>query len=132
MHEKRVEIRWRDIDAYQHVNNAVYATYVEAARDETLDAILGAVGADPWDFVLARIALDFRNEVRSEDKAVLVRVAVARVGTASVTLREEVLKLDGSLAAECESVIVARNREQGDSRPLTDLERAAFEQARER
>jgi acyl-CoA thioesterase FadM len=34
-HEKRVEIRWSDVDAYMHVNNAVYATYLEECRDET-------------------------------------------------------------------------------------------------
>ena len=29
MHEKRIEIRWRDMDAFRHVNNAVYLTYLE-------------------------------------------------------------------------------------------------------
>jgi acyl-CoA thioesterase FadM len=29
VHEKRIEIRWRDVDAFRHVNNAVYATYLE-------------------------------------------------------------------------------------------------------
>ena len=38
MFEKRIEIRWRDVDAYQHVNNAVYATYLEECRDEWLEA----------------------------------------------------------------------------------------------
>src|SRR3982751_3811505 len=36
MHEKRIEIRWRDVDAYGHVNNAVYLTYLEEVRDEWL------------------------------------------------------------------------------------------------
>ena len=50
-HEKRVEIRWSDVDAYMHVNNAVYATYLEECRDEWVDAALGQLG-DAWDFVL--------------------------------------------------------------------------------
>ena len=33
-HEKRIEIRWRDLDALGHVNNAVYATYLEECCDE--------------------------------------------------------------------------------------------------
>ena len=37
MHEKRIEIRWRDLDAYGHVNNAVYPTYLEECRDEWLE-----------------------------------------------------------------------------------------------
>lgn len=29
-----ITVRWADMDAYEHVNNAVYATYFEEARDE--------------------------------------------------------------------------------------------------
>ena len=43
MHERRVEIRWRDMDAYGHVNNAVYLTYLEWARDEWIQGVLGSV-----------------------------------------------------------------------------------------
>ena len=38
--EKRIEIRWRDLDAYGHVNNAVYLNYLEEARDEWLNRTL--------------------------------------------------------------------------------------------
>ena len=45
--EKRVEIRWSDVDAYRHVNNAVYATYLEECRDEWAETVLGADGSHP-------------------------------------------------------------------------------------
>ena len=83
-HEKRIEVRWRDVDALRHVNNAVYATYLEECRDEWADMVLGPV-ADPWSFVMARVAIDFRNEVRQEDDAVIVRTTLVRVGTSSVS-----------------------------------------------
>ena len=127
-HEKRIEIRWRDVDAFRHVNNAVYATYLEEARDEWMERALGNV-ADMWDFVLARVAIDFRRELVQADDVVLVRVALERIGSSSITLREEIAKLDGTLSAEAEAVVVARDRETGRSRPLTDDERAAFERA---
>ena len=28
----KIETRWKDLDAFQHINNAVYATYIESAR----------------------------------------------------------------------------------------------------
>ena len=124
-HEKRVEIRWRDLDAYRHVNNAVYATYLEEARDEWVERALGGV-SDLWDFVLARVAIDFREELRQEDDEVVVSIALVRIGTSSLTLREEIRKLDGSLSAEAEAVLVARDRETGRSRPLTTPERDAL------
>jgi len=37
---KRVEIRWRDLDGFGHVNNAVFLTYLEEARDEFYTGLL--------------------------------------------------------------------------------------------
>jgi YbgC/YbaW family acyl-CoA thioester hydrolase len=128
VHEKRIEIRWRDVDAYRHVNNAVYATYLEECRDEWLEVALGREGA-VWGFVLARVAIDFRRELRQEDDAVLVRCRLERIGNSSVGTREEILKENGELAAEAEAVLVARDRETGRSRPLSASERMAFEHA---
>ena len=125
-HERRIEVRWRDVDALRHVNNAVYATYLEEARDGWLEQALGDDAA-LWDYVLARVAIDFRAEVGLGEEAVLARVSLARIGTSSLTLREEIRKLDGTIAAEAESVIVARDPETGRSRPLTAAERAALE-----
>jgi acyl-CoA thioester hydrolase len=125
-HEKTIEIRWRDVDAYEHVNNAVYATYLEECRDEWVERALGDAG-DPWDFVLARVAIDFRREVRLEHGAVVVSCALERIGSSSLTLREEIRTADGKLSAEASAVIVARDRANGGSRPLTADERAAFE-----
>jgi acyl-CoA thioester hydrolase len=130
MHEKEIEIRWRDVDAYLHVNNAVYATYLEECRDEWVERALTDSG-DPWDFVLARVAIDFRRELRLEDESVVVSCRLDRIGNASLTLLEQIRTLGGELAAESEAVLVARDRETGRSRPLTDRERAAFTRAAE-
>lgn len=125
-HEKRIEIRWRDVDAYRHVNNAVYATYLEECRDEWAERSLGDAG-DIWDYVLARVAIDFRRELTQDDDAVIVTCRLHRIGKSSLTLHEEIRTLDGELSAEAEAVLVARDRETGRSRPLTDAEREAFE-----
>jgi acyl-CoA thioester hydrolase len=125
-YEKRIEVRWRDVDALRHVNNAVYATYLEECRDGWLDQALGEDGA-MWDYVLARVAIDFRREIGLDEEAVVARASLARIGMSSITLREEIRKLDGALAAEAESVIVARDRETGRSRPLTQAERTRLE-----
>ncbi len=127
IHEKRIEVRWRDVDAYRHVNNAVYATYLEECRDEWMVRALGHIG-DVWDYVLARVAIDFRHELVQEDDSVLVRCRLVRVGRSSLGLAEQIVKLDGTVTAEAEAVLVARERvEGGRSRPLTDAERLAFD-----
>lgn len=127
MHEKRVEIRWRDADAFGHVNNAVYATYLEECRDEWLERGLPNEQA-AWDFVVARLAIDFRSELRLEDDEVLVRCALGGLGNSSVTTTETIFAGD-RVAADAEAVLVARSRDDGRSRPLSDRERASLERA---
>lgn len=128
MHEKEIEIRWRDLDAYGHVNNAVYLTYLEEVRDEWLERALGSDG-DLWDYVIARVEIDFRRELRQADERVLARCRLARLGNSSVRTTEELATPDGEVAARAEAVLVARDRETGRARPLSERERAALERA---
>jgi len=127
-HEKEIEIRWRDLDVYGHVNHVVFLTYLEEARDEWLGLTLG----DPtrvWSYVVARIEIDYRRELRLEDDVVLARCALERIGTSSIVTRERVATRAGDVAAEAQAVLVARDEDTGRSRPLQDDERAAFERA---
>ncbi len=124
--EVKIPIRWRDVDAYGHVNNAVFLNYLEEARDRLVESLFGA---EAWDFVIARVAIDFRSELRQEDREVIVRCAVTSFGTSSVRTRELVHAIDGRLSAEAESVIVARDPRAGRSRPLTEAERTILQGA---
>lgn len=128
MIEVRLQIRWRDMDAYGHVNNAVYLNYLEEARDAWVQRVLGPVADDVWHFVLARVAIDYRSELTQSDREVVVRCGLESIGRSSIRTREEVRKLDGALSAEAASVIVPRDPTSGRSRPLTEAERAALEQ----
>jgi len=126
VHEKQIEIRWRDMDAFGHVNNAAFLTYLEEVRDEFLDRALSPAGSS-WDFVLVRVAIDYRRELTQADDIISTSCRLVSLGISSVTTREEVRTLDGELAAEAESVMVARDRDAGRSRPMTEVERAGFE-----
>jgi len=115
------------MDAYGHVNNAVYLNYLEECRDAWVDGVLGPVAESTWDFVLARVAIDFRTELTQADGEVLVRCRLDSFGQASIRVREEIVTAGGAISAEAESVIVPRDPTTGRSRPLTDEERAALE-----
>jgi acyl-CoA thioester hydrolase len=128
VHEIRIKIRWRDMDAYGHVNNAVYLNYLEECRDAWVETTLGSI-ADVWDFVLAHVGIDFRAQLTQDDGEVVVRCAAASIGRSSIRTREEIRKADGTLSAEAEAVIVPRDPERGRSRPLTEQERALLQEA---
>ncbi len=123
---KRIDIRWRDLDAYGHVNNAVYLTYAEEILDAWIRETLSLPAGTVWDYVTARAAIDFRSELRQTDLQAVGTVALVRVGTKSVTAGIELRTPDGRLAAEIEVVAVAMDRDHGGSRALTGAERAAF------
>ena len=109
----RDRVRFRDCDAMGHVNNAVYSTYLEEAR-------IGVLG-DLIDFILARVEIDFRAELRNGED-VEVRTRCARVGTKSFDL-EHVVRADGGVVAEAKSVLVGYDYDAGRSVPITDTTR---------
>jgi acyl-CoA thioester hydrolase len=127
-HEKQIEIRWRDLDVYGHVNHVVFLTYLEEARDEWLGRTLGDP-AKVWDYVVARVAIDYKRELSLADDVVVATCRLERIGTSSLRTHEEIVTSDGEPAAVAEAVLVARDAKAGRSRPLTDDERASLEAA---
>jgi acyl-CoA thioester hydrolase len=127
-HEKEIEIRWRDLDAFGHVNHIVFLTYLEEVRDEWLGRVLGDTGL-VWAYVIARVEIDYRRELTLEDDVVVARCSLERLGTKSVVTSEAILTRGGEIAAEAKAVLVAREEESGRSRVISDGERAAFERA---
>jgi acyl-CoA thioester hydrolase len=110
----RERVRFRDCDAMGHVNNAVYSTYLEEARI----GVLGGLGA----FILARVEIDFRAELRAGEE-VEVRTRCPRVGTKSFDL-EHVIAADGRVVAEAKSVLVSYDYSRAESVPVPDDLRA--------
>lgn len=124
MKEVSIRVRWADMDSYQHVNNAVYLNYLEEARDQVMEELFAKEG---YDFVLAHVDIDFRNEVTQDDGHITVKCRVVGYGRSSVRTREIVTKSDGTLAAEAAAVVVPRNPKTGGSRPLDAAEIARLD-----
>lgn len=112
-----VDVRYQDVDALGHVNNAIYATYLEEARVEYLPDVLGDTGA--IEAVLANLEVDYRRPVTIEDDVVEVRIEAVDVGTKSITFAYEVYAR-GELAAEASTVQVAYDEETRESVPLPE------------
>jgi YbgC/YbaW family acyl-CoA thioester hydrolase len=115
--EFEIRIRWRDMDNYGHVNNAVYLTYLEECRDRW---VREAVGGEV-DFVIVRIAIDFRRELSLTDEGVVVTCRGTGYGASSIRTAETIRAKAGWIAAHDPG---ARR-----SRPLTAAERLALDAA---
>jgi acyl-CoA thioester hydrolase len=126
VHEKRIEIRWRDLDSYAHVNQAVYLTFAEEVLDDWFRTKLGRDPGTVWDYVARRTTIDYRGELRLADRFAVGSAELVRLGTTSVTAKVTLSAPDGRVATELELVVVAIDGQGGSARPLTDRERAAL------
>ena len=85
-HETRPEIRFVDVDAFGHVNNAHYLTYFEQARVKYFDDIVG------WKYdwskqgiILARAEINYVKPVHFRD-VVVIRTRCTKIGNKSLEL----------------------------------------------
>ena len=109
-----IQIRWRDLDALGHVNNAVFITYFEYARLAYIRELLGSdaeidrqtmlpVG---FQFILAEVTCSYRSPVTLEDRPV-VEIWVSEVGRKSFVFQYRMTdEQSGRLLAEGRSAQV--------------------------
>ena len=122
---KRIEIRWRDLDGFGHVNNSTYLTYLEEARDQHLTDVLGEAVHRT---VIRRLEIEFISGLTQEDDHVDVDVRLTGVGTSSVTLEESIVSvLDGRVAATAKTVMVHTDESRTASAPWPDASRDAID-----
>jgi acyl-CoA thioester hydrolase len=121
--EHSVDVRWRDVDALDHVNHAVFLTYLEEGRDAFYTQLLGR---DP-SYVVVHLEIDLRAEVRYADRRVAVRIEAERLGRTSLTTRETIITPSGELAAEARVVTVRWDSVLRKPSPFTEAERARIE-----
>lgn len=119
-----LETRFRDLDPLDHVNNAIYVTYLEEARlryfRDVLDLELADLGT-----VLARVEVDFRRAI-TWDESVSVGVRVSEIGTKSFRMAYEI-RADDEVAATAETVQVTIEPESDGTRPVPEEWRERIE-----
>lgn len=127
-------VRWGDMDAYGHVNNAVYATYLESSRIAFFEAtnMYGLADNERHRPALASMTIHFRKQVHYPAE-LEAGVRVARIGTSSFGL-DHVLVRAGTdeVVADGSSVIVYVDYSIGKSIPLTPALRAVLEGLKEK
>jgi len=116
--ERVVKVRWRDTDALGHVNHAVFLTYLEEGRDGFYAEVLGDVM-----YVIVRLEMDWRAEVRQGEGTVTVHIEVERVGTTSLTTRETIRTASGEIAGQARVITVRWDPELRKATPFSDAER---------
>lgn len=83
-----IDVRFRDLDALGHVNNAVYFTYFEEGRKHFFDELYPKRSLYDFRFILANIRCDFMKQVTLNDRLKL-HMTVGDIGRKSFKLNYE-------------------------------------------
>lgn len=121
----RMSVRWRDLDAFDHVNNANYLTYLEEARVQWLRTLVQDWANQASAPVLAASQLNYRAPVGWPGD-IVVTLHAERLGNTSMTLAHRIQSPDGSIL-HCDGsvVLVWIDRTSGKPAPLPEALRAA-------
>ncbi len=113
-----IPVRWADMDAFNHVNNSVYLTYLEEARIKWFQTIEGPWYDQEVAPVIAASNVNFRRPIEWPE-TLCVELYVNRIGNSSVTLAFRVVSTTkpGVIYSDGETVMVWVTRATG--RPAT-------------
>lgn len=119
-----IQVRWRDLDAFGHVNNATFASYLEMARTEVWTKLLGGREALAIPFFVKRLQIDYRRPIALEHE-VRVWLRVGELRGASFTF-EYVVEADGKVAAEAVTRLACVDKASGRPVPIEGDVRATL------
>ena len=106
-------VRWGDLDAFGHVNNATYLVYAQEAR---------YAWSKMLEMVVARAEVDFVAPIYTGDFYLDIEIWVNKIGNSSFGLTYE-MKNGDELVARVKTVQVTVSLDTKKSRPITDAER---------
>jgi acyl-CoA thioester hydrolase len=115
-------VLFADIDAYGHVNNAVYFTYFEWGRTQLWFELTQWGGALDIGFIVAHASCDFKKQLAMEPIEILTRVGEMR--NSSVEFLSEIRKSDGEVAATGRVVVVMYDWERQAKKQVSEDLRA--------
>ena len=121
-------VRWDDLDAFGHVNNARYLTFAQEARFiwSTEEFSTAMRESSLIEMVVARAEIDFVAPIYDGGRFVDVEISVEKIGNSSFVLLYTISD-GGQVFAKMKTVQVAVSLETKKSRPLTDTEREFLE-----
>jgi len=111
------EVAFRDLDAFGHVNNGVYLTYIENARIGYARDVIGIESLEGLLMIVASVKIDFRSRANLGD-TLEIGARTTRVGTKSFDLEHEIRAQDGRLVAEAQSTLVAFDYDADETMPI--------------
>lgn len=128
-HKCQLQIRWADLDAFKHINNAAYLVFMQEARADFTWFSRIARGEEPMlaDMVVARAEVDFLSPIHQTGTMLDVEIYIEKVSNSSFVMVYE-MSQGGTLRARGKTVQVGVDMETEKARRLRDHEREFLNQ----
>lgn len=119
-------VRWRDLDAFNHVNNSKYLSYLEEARLHWMMSVPGMGMDDHVAPVVAAAQLNYRRPITWPSQ-VLIELFVERLGNTSLTVGHRIVDAEDAGVMYCDGhvVMVWIDRDSGAAAALPEAVREA-------
>ncbi len=88
-----ISVRWRDLDAFNHVNNSTFLTYLEEARLEWLAGVKGTWFGDALMPVMAAAQVNYRRQIAWPGR-IVVELYCEKLGSSSLTVGHRIVDAD--------------------------------------
>ena len=128
-HHGKTYVRWNDLDAFGHINNANYLTFIqEVPADFTWYSRI-ATGLKPMfsDMVVVRAEIDYLEPITEGGFEIEIAIWVSKIGNSSFILEYELTSKAG-VHAKARTVQVAVDMESKRSRAINEEERELLTQ----
>ena len=123
-----IQVRWRDLDAFGHLNNATVAIYLAIARTNVWTSLFGSKDALAIPFFVKRLEINYRRPVGLDDE-VQVWLRVGEIRGASFTF-EYLVEAAGEVAATASTRLASVDKEIGRPVRIEASVRATLETLR--
>ena len=101
--QHKLKTRWRDLDAFRHVNNATFLSYIEDAR--ILFFKRWNINLKEKSLIVASVKIDYIKQIKHPSN-IIIGQKVSRLGTKSYDILSGVF-IEGEISPSCVSTVTS-------------------------
>ena len=97
---KKIETRWRDLDAFGHVNNAVFATYIENARGTLFEKWNLPFDGTGQSLIVASMTINYHQQLKHPSEIIVGQI-ITRIGNTSFDIESGLFNNANKIRCRC-------------------------------
>ena len=110
-----IQTRWKDMDSFGHINNAVYLTYIEDARTTLFKR--WNLNSQNKSVIVASLKIDYFTQIKHPSK-LIIGSKISRIGNSSFDIQSAIF-IDGLKKPAALSLVICVCYDYGNGQSVT-------------